>query len=52
MFYCRWFFCSGSSIVQNMIEDGNPPKAMVGWKGQLSDAEIEDVLAQVKSLRQ
>ncbi|MGA6827504.1 c-type cytochrome [Nitrospira sp. NS4] len=34
------------------IEHGRPPTAMVGWKGQLSDAEIQDVLAYVKSLRQ
>lgn len=35
-----------------VIENGRPPTAMVGWKGQLSDAEIQDVLAYVKSLRQ
>jgi mono/diheme cytochrome c family protein len=34
------------------IENGRPPTAMVGWKGQLSAAEIQDVLAHVKSLRQ
>ena len=34
------------------IENGRPPTAMVGWKGQLSEAEIQDVLAYVKSLRQ
>jgi mono/diheme cytochrome c family protein len=34
------------------IENGRPPTAMVGWKGQLSAAEIQDVLAYVKSLRQ
>ncbi|SPP64520.1 c-type cytochrome [Nitrospira lenta] len=34
------------------IEKGRPPTAMVGWKGQLSDAEMQDVLAYVKSLRQ
>ncbi|MBU6434063.1 MAG: c-type cytochrome [Nitrospirae bacterium] len=34
------------------IENGRPPTAMVGWKGQLSDAEIQEVLACVKSLRQ
>lgn len=34
------------------IETGRPPTAMVGWKGQLSEAEIQDVLAYVKSLRQ
>jgi mono/diheme cytochrome c family protein len=35
-----------------VIENGRPPTAMVGWKGQLSEAEIQDVLAYVKSLRQ
>jgi len=34
------------------IETGRPPTAMTGWKGQLSDAEIQDVLAYVRSLRQ
>ena len=34
------------------IETGRPPTAMVGWKGQLSESEIQDVLAYVKSLRQ
>lgn len=34
------------------IENGRPPTAMVGWKGQLSEGEIQDVLAYVKSLRQ
>lgn len=34
------------------IVTGRPPTAMVGWKGQLSEAEIQDVLAYVKSLRQ
>jgi mono/diheme cytochrome c family protein len=35
-----------------VIENGRPPTAMVSWKGQLSAAEIQDVLAYVKSLRQ
>lgn len=34
------------------IEHGRPPTAMTGWKGQLSEIEIQDVLAYVKSLRQ
>lgn len=34
-----------------VIENGRPLTAMVGWKGQLSEAEIQDVLAYVKSLR-
>jgi mono/diheme cytochrome c family protein len=33
------------------IEQGRPPTAMEGWKGQLSDAEIQDVLAYVLTLR-
>jgi mono/diheme cytochrome c family protein len=34
-----------------IIENGKPPTAMVAWKGQLSDQEIRDVLAYVKTLR-
>jgi mono/diheme cytochrome c family protein len=34
------------------IQNGRPPTAMEGWKGQLSNAEIHDVLAYVNSLRQ
>lgn len=34
------------------IEKGRPPTAMEGWKGQLSDSEIHDVLTYVKTLRQ
>ncbi|MCC6140238.1 MAG: cytochrome c [Nitrospira sp.] len=33
------------------IENGRPSTAMVAWKGQLSEAEIQDVLAYVNSLR-
>ena len=33
------------------IERGRPPTAMEGWKGQLSEAEIEEVLAYVLMLR-
>jgi mono/diheme cytochrome c family protein len=40
------------AIYRGTAEHGRPPTAMVGWKGQLSDAEIQDVLAYVKSLRQ
>ncbi len=34
------------------IEQGRPPTAMEGWKGQLPDSEIQDVLTYVKALRQ
>ena len=34
------------------IENGRPPTAMEAWKGQLSDRQIQDVLAYVKSLRE
>jgi mono/diheme cytochrome c family protein len=33
------------------IENGKPPTAMVAWKGQLSDRDIQNVLAYVKTLR-
>ena len=33
-----------------IIEKGKPPTAMIGWKGQLSDGEIGNVLAYVRSL--
>jgi Cytochrome c553 len=33
------------------IKHGRPPTAMEGWKGQLSDTEIQDVLAYVLTLR-
>lgn len=34
------------------IENGRPPTAMEAWKGHLSDGQIQDVLAYVKSLRE
>ena len=34
------------------IENGRPPTAMEAWKGQLSDNEIQDVLAYVITLRE
>lgn len=34
-----------------IIENGKPPTAMIAWKGQLSDQEIQNVLAYVKTLR-
>ena len=39
------------SELRATIEHGRPPTAMEGWKGQLSDAEIQDVLAYVLTLR-
>ncbi len=30
---------------RTIIEKGKPPTAMIGWKGQLSDGEIGNVLA-------
>lgn len=39
------------SQLRATIEQGRPPTAMEGWKGQLSKAEIEDVLAYVLMLR-
>lgn len=33
------------------IENGKPPTAMVAWKGQLSEQDIQNVLAYVKTLR-
>ena len=34
-----------------IIENGKPPTAMVAWKGQLSEQDIQHVLAYVKALR-
>lgn len=34
------------------IRNGRPPTAMEGWKGYLSDSEIQDVLVYVKTLRE
>jgi mono/diheme cytochrome c family protein len=34
-----------------IIENGKPPSAMIAWKGQLSDQDIQHVLAYVKTLR-
>ena len=39
------------SQLRTTIEQGRPPTAMEGWKGQLSEAEIEEVLAYVLMLR-
>ena len=37
--------------LRNIIEDGKPNTSMVAWKGSLSDAEIQDLLAYVLTLR-
>lgn len=34
-----------------IIKNGKPPTAMVAWKGQLSEQDIQNVLAYVKTLR-
>ncbi len=34
-----------------IIENGKPPSAMIAWKGQLSEQDIRNVLAYVKTLR-
>lgn len=39
------------SQLRATIEQGRPPTAMEGWTGQLSEAEIEEVLAYVVMLR-
>lgn len=33
-----------------IIRDGKPPTAMPAWKGQLSEQDIRDVLAYIRSL--
>lgn len=40
------------AVLLATIQNGRPPTAMEGWKGQLSDGQIQDVLAYVKSLRE
>lgn len=37
--------------LRDIIENGKPKTAMVAWKKQLNEAEIQDVLAYVLSLR-
>jgi len=36
---------------RNIIENGKPNTSMVAWKGSLSDAQIQDLLAYVLTLR-
>jgi Cytochrome c, mono- and diheme variants len=37
--------------LRNIIENGKPKTAMVAWKKQLSETELQDVLAYVLTLR-
>lgn len=37
--------------LRDIIENGKPKTSMVAWKKQLSEAEIQDVLAYVLTLR-
>jgi mono/diheme cytochrome c family protein len=37
--------------LQDIIENGKPKTAMMAWEKQLNEAEIQDVLAYVLSLR-
>lgn len=37
--------------LRTIVENGKPPTAMVAWKGQLSEQDIQHVLAYVKTLR-
>jgi mono/diheme cytochrome c family protein len=39
------------SELLGIIQNGKPKTAMVAWKSQLSEAEIQDVLAYVLTLR-
>ena len=41
---------SDADLLQ-IIEKGKPPTAMAAWKGQLSEQDIQHVLAYVKTLR-
>jgi mono/diheme cytochrome c family protein len=38
--------------IVNVIENGSPGTAMIGWRGTLSDAEIDAVARYVQSLAQ
>jgi mono/diheme cytochrome c family protein len=37
--------------LRNIIENGKPGTSMVAWRGSLSDAQIQDLLAYVLTLR-
>ena len=46
-----WVTGDGSlAAIRNVIENGSPGTAMIGWKGTLSDAEIASVAQFVQSL--
>ena len=48
-----WVTGDGSlAALENVIENGSPGTAMIGWKGTLSDAEIEAAARYVQSLSQ
>jgi mono/diheme cytochrome c family protein len=46
-----WVTGDGSlPAIVNVVANGSPGTAMIGWRGTLSDAEIEAVAAHVQSL--
>ena len=46
-----WVTGDGSvPAIRNVVENGSPGTAMIGWKGTLSDAEIDAVARYVQSL--
>src|SRR5688572_18135064 len=48
-----WVTGDGSlPAIINVVENGSPGTAMIGWKGTLSDAEIRAVSQYVQSLSQ
>jgi mono/diheme cytochrome c family protein len=48
-----WVTGDGSlPAIVNVVENGSPGTAMIGWKGTLSDAEIDAVARYVQSLAQ
>ena len=48
-----WVTGDGSlAALKNVIENGSPGTAMIGWKGTLSDAEIDAAARYVQSLSQ
>jgi high-affinity iron transporter len=46
----EWKTGDGSlAAIQNTIENGSPGTAMIGWKGTLTDAEIDAVARYVQA---
>ncbi len=46
-----WVTGDGSlPAIENIVANGSPGTAMIGWKGTLSDAEIQAVASYVQSL--